>query len=285
MSSVNANATQSTEMWYNHSMQRTLQDKSPDWNMCLYSGLIQPPPPSLSNQLCIPSYKALVHATHAGENLNLLIGQDTFFGDAGQAITYMPPLPPSGPIPATVLRTHVHMHNPNLRDTFFGINGEPPTYQPPPNPIVLVPTIKLRQWLQSSPLNLLAQDLLFGAAGEVPAYTWTVPIGYIFPIALRTFLSELKQNLIGQDTILGVAGQPAPMTDFRNPQIVVFPYQTSHAIIDEPPPLVIIVPPVVVPPVVTPPSPPVVVVAAKGINEVELGYALIRRSLELFRDN
>ena len=125
---------------------------------------------------------------------------------------------------------------------------------------------------------------MFGAAGEVPTYVWTVPIGYVFPEALRTFLSELKLNLISQDTILGVAGQPAPMTDFRNPQIVAFPYQTSHAIIDEPPPLVIIIHPVVTPPGVVP---PVVVVPTtpKGVNEVELGYALIRRFLELFKDN
>lgn len=284
MGNVNAGATQSTEMWYTWST-GILQDKSPDWNMCLYSGLVQPPPLPVSNLSIVPSYARLVHATHIGENLNLFLNQDQFFGAAGQAITYTPPLPPTGYIPAISLRTHISYRDPNLADSFFGVNGEPPTYQPPPNPIIMIPTIELRQWLQSTPLNLLVQDLLFGSAGEVPSYVWAVPIGYVFPQALRTFLSELKLNLIGQDTILGIAGQPAPMTDFRNPQIVVFPYQTSHAIIDEPPPLVIIIPPVVPPPVVVPPVVVVPPTTPKSMNEVELGYALIRRFLELFKDN
>lgn len=285
MGNVNDGATQTMEMWYNQGTNIAVQDKSPDWNMCLYSRLIQPPPLPVSNLTIVPSYPALRHATHVGENLNLFLNQDQFFGDPGQVITYTPPLPPAGPIPATILRTHISYRDPNLADAFFGVNGQPPTYQPPPNPVVAIPNVLLKQWLQSLPLNLIGQDLLFGAAGEVPSHTWVTPLGYVFPIALRTFLSELRQNLIGQDTILGIAGQPAPVTDFRNPHIIVYPYQTSHAIIDEPPPLVIIVPPVVPPPVVVPPVVVVPPTTPLGVNEVELGYALIRRFLELFKDN
>ena len=88
---------------------------------------------------------------------NLLIGQDTIYGDPGQVPVYDLSPPPKGRRHPIALRTHIDGH---VNDT------------------------------------LLGQDTVYGAPGQVPTYDWPLPHGKPYPVALRVWQNDNSNNTL-----------------------------------------------------------------------------------------
>lgn len=213
--------------------------------------------------------RCLGFETTLGSNLNLVLSQSrTFYGE-GQGFTAQNFPNPSAYIRDVSLRTHIQIKNPNLLDVFFGAPGQPSMLELPDNPAIPKRNITLITHLQDTKLNLVKQDVLFAAAGEVPSYNWQLPVVSKFPLDLRSFIQELKQNLLSQDSMLGLPGASL--------EAVQFTVVTSQLYLYYGVGLLIIEPSLVLPTI------PTIVVPTQLINEIELGNALINRILELRR--
>lgn len=105
---------------------------------------------------------------------DLLMGQDQFFGAAGQVAPNTDwPIPTVQPY-ATSLRTFTHSTAIQLegQDTFFGVAGNPVKDWPVPQG--RVPAVTLGTWIGESKVWLV--DQFFGLAGN-PTFQWPVPEG------------------------------------------------------------------------------------------------------------
>jgi hypothetical protein len=187
-----------------------------------------------------------------------LIGQDRFFGDAGEVPSFDYPNPRGKPHPSD-LRTFANPTPLNLlgQDAFFAGAGVGPDYDFP-NPSLGKPyPVALRTWTQSP--SLFGRDQFFGAPGQGPAYDFPNPTlrksgasafaftpnnnlplstvvvapattvfdypnprGAAFPQDLRTHVAPLAVNLAGKDRFFGAAGQ-GPVYDHPNPRGRVYP--------------------------------------------------------------
>lgn len=90
-----------------------------------------------------------------------------------------------------------------------GLAGPPFSIVPPtpnnqddwPNPRGKAFPLDLRTWLQSTDLQLLGKDAIYGAPGQVPSYDWPNPQGKPFPAVLRTSLDGQWLVLRGGDSV------------------------------------------------------------------------------------
>lgn len=82
------------------------------------------------------------------------------------------------------------------QDKFFGGAGQPPYQRDWPVPRGPTPGIVLRTFLNPVEIQLIGQDQLFGAPGQVPDYDWPNPRGPLSPIELRTWLDNLLSNTL-----------------------------------------------------------------------------------------
>lgn len=166
-----------------------------------------------------------------GPALNL-IGKDQFYGAAGEPVSYHWPNPSGKQGAARLLYSTETVGLPTLlASPFFGFTFENPRKSPPN-----------QSHLDSVKLNLLGQDLLFGAPGQTQTYDWqnprisrsssalkseyfqpltlsvTVaipynqydwkpPAGKAYPVSLRTFTDPLKLLLLNKDVLYGAPGQ------------------------------------------------------------------------------
>jgi hypothetical protein len=81
-----------------------------------------------------------------------------------------------------------------------------------PNPRGPIYPIELRTFLQSTKLNLIGKDVIFGTP---KAYDYPNPRGYIYPSDLRNFTQSTPLNIIGTDKFFGLGG---PRYDYPNPR-------------------------------------------------------------------
>lgn len=135
-----------------------------------------------------------------------LVGQDTFFGAAGQPPANLDwPNPRGKPYPSD-LRTFLNPIEQQLigQDAFFGLAGNPNFDWPNPK----LPGVRDRT---TPPLNLLETTL----AVPFTQTDWANPRGRPFPVDLRGFVDPFNPNLIGQDKFFGLAGNPN--FDWPNP--------------------------------------------------------------------
>lgn len=135
-----------------------------------------------------------------------LVGQDTFFGAAGQPPANLDwPNPRGKPYPSD-LRTFLNPIEQQLigQDAFFGLAGNPNFDWPNPK----LPGVRDRT---TPPLNLLETTL----AVPFTQTDWANPRGRPFPVDLRGFIDPFNPNLIGQDKFFGLAGNPN--FDWPNP--------------------------------------------------------------------
>lgn len=185
-----------------------------------------------------------------------LIGQDQFFGLAGQPMLDWP-VPkvaassvslrtwtnelrlnlqvqfpffwqdwalPQGLRYPTELRTWLDPLKLNLRgkDVFFGLGGAPNFDWPVPKGVQV--GVALKFW--SSPLSLNLNVLtfpLFGLVGS-PSPDWPVPPAAARSIVLRTWLEQLKTLLQGGDNFFGLGGNPFhdwPVPKVKEPGIAL----------------------------------------------------------------
>ncbi len=186
-----------------------------------------------------------------------LIGQDLFFGAAGECQARDFPNPIGKKFPSD-LRTFTNPAEVQLigQDLFFSVAGIGPNYDFPnpqlkkssfaslcpipinnivfsivvypstfvfdfPNPIGKQYPQDLRTFLNLVDLNLLGKDQFFAAAGMGPQYDFPNPKGKSFASDLRIFNNASEIQLIGQDKFFGAAGEP-PRYDFPNPQLRKF---------------------------------------------------------------
>jgi hypothetical protein len=140
------------------------------------------------------------------QQLNILAGQDQFFGLGGAPQFNWPN--PRGPISAQ------QWQSPSLLGVLLSSIQFPFNLSDWPVPKSATPASILRTWIQT--LNLLAgQDKFFGLAGH-PNFDWPVPKAAAYPSAIRGWLDQLKLNLRSQDRFFGLAG--APTFNWPNPR-------------------------------------------------------------------
>jgi hypothetical protein len=221
----------------------------------------------------VPKYYGNLN-TDSGESgihLPLLTPILTMFGAIGQPLVPRVPSNPLLPSYSISLRTHTN-DKVSIKDTFFGGEDEPPKHDPIPNPQIKIRDVTLRTHLEELRQNLLSQDALFGAAGEVPSYDWQNPKLPIPNIALRTFIHKVVLELLSQDLMFGTAGEPLVQSDWPLPRVILAPLEYQGIKILDPSL-----------PIITP-LPIPVIVPTSVINEFSLGPAFINKIIDLLRN-
>ncbi len=138
--------------------------------------------------------------THLDEHLldTLSTVAPTFYGAAGQAITYsfQLDLPTRLKSSAIDLRGFVDQGEPLIligSDRFYGAPGQAISYsfQLDLPTRLKASAIALRGFVnQGEPIPLVGMDLFYGAPGQVPGWEWQPPRGYPRAVSLRTHIDD-----------------------------------------------------------------------------------------------
>src|SRR5262245_31675250 len=190
-----------------------------------------------------------------------LIGQDKFFGAAGQPLAYdwQLPIPPRAVIDLRtwtndIVRTtlaiiqavpfnqedwpvpRVHIYPVTLRTfidplklNLLGQDAMLPSVYSWPNPLPRTAAIELRTWLE----NLL-EDTLGANPRPFAQLDWPVPRGATPALVLRTWIDQLRRSLIGQDRFFGPPGMPPFYQTPPNPR--AWPHPPQAWVFFPPPP-------------------------------------------------
>jgi hypothetical protein len=183
---------------------------------------IQPgfqPPPTPFSQTDWPQVRATVRPRDwIWSTPIILIGQDTVYGAPGQVPTYDLSPPKLRPYAANLNG----WLNPGITVTpppFSQTNWPTPPRGPTPG----------KDWIWSTPLNLIGKDTIAGAPGQVLTYPFPVPQR---PLPRSDWIWPTPLVLIGQDKVYGAPGQ-VPTYDIQlaprgkvlpPPGFISFPY-------------------------------------------------------------
>ncbi len=172
-------------------------------NLALYT-VVQAP----FSQRDWPNPRGKVSRPDYTQSKNLcLIGQDVIYGDPGQAPGFDWPQPRSdGPLlQGHTLGTPITL---TVAPPAATAEARTPLYAPYPR--IRARSVSLYTWVQSYNLNLIGQDVIYGAPGQAPGFDWPQPRG-IQPSAIVP--------AVRNTALLTVVTQaPFKQTEWHNPR-------------------------------------------------------------------